>query len=299
MKNENKYKKAQDSDPAPVVRFGPNYPLFPFFEQTALFEVVGQLVNPWPEADEDHVVAQNVPTLRCPSDTFGSGASVIDNRYQAVSNIVVNRGDTTTHDGPRTGADGYATSRGMFYFTDQKGLKDAADGTSNTILCSETVIPSARGTTAVKGGIAYFLSAATLDTGNWTHDPSPCMNIPKKGMTFSIDTGSPVGVVNRWRAARMIDGRVVFSSFNTILPPNAINCVWANSENSNGFYTASSNHTGGVNAARADGSVSFVNDSINANGLPATRQGRFLQGESPYGVWGAMGTPQGGESRAL
>jgi hypothetical protein len=187
----------------------------------------------------------------------------------------------------------------MFYFAETRGLSFAQDGTSNTLLISETVVPSARGTTEIRGGIARFTSSATLDTGNWNHDPSPCMNIPKKGKAFTVDNGSPVAALNRWRNARFLDGRVIYSSFNTILPPNAINCVWADSENSNGFYVASSNHTSGVNTARVDGSVSFVTDSISTNGLPATRQGKFLQGESPYGVWGALGTPQGGESRSL
>ena len=282
-----------------VLRFGPNYCLLPFMEQAALYAIASELENPWPDADVNHAVAQNISTLRCPSDTFGKTSSTIDSRRQAVSNIVICRGDTTTHDGPRDGADGYAASRGLFYFAEERGLAFASDGTSNTILASETVVPSARGTAELRGGIARFTSAATLDTGSWNHDPGPCMNIPKKGSSFLVGDGSPVTALNRWRNGRFLDGRISFSGFNTILPPNAVNCVWADSENSNGFYTASSNHTGGVNVARADGSVSFVSDTVSTNGVPATRQGRFLQGESPYGVWGALGTPKGGESKSL
>jgi prepilin-type processing-associated H-X9-DG protein len=181
----------------------------------------------------------------------------------------------------------------MFYFSEERNLAYAQDGTSNTLLVSETVVPSARGTTEIRGGIARFLSSATLDTGSWNHDPSPCMNIPKRGSSFEVGGSSPVAALNRWRNGRFLDGRVSFSGFNTILPPNAINCVWADSELSNGFWTANSNHTGGVNVARADGSADFVSDSVNTNGLPAARQGRHLQGESPYGVWGALGTPPG------
>jgi len=78
-----------------------------------------------------------------------------------------------------------------------------------------------------------------------------------------------------------------------------MSCVRSSGESDNGFYTANSNHTGGVNVARLDGSVNFVSNSVDTNGLPAAQMGRFLQGASPYGVWGAMGTPQGGESRSL
>ena len=291
--------KTRSKHVSSVLRFGPNYALLPYMEQTPLFEIASEMENPWPSVDQNHAVAQNITPLRCPSDTFGKTSSTIDSRRQAVTNIVVCRGDTTTHDGPRDGAEGYGGTRGLFYFAEERGLEFAQDGTSNTILISETVVPSGRGTTEFRGGIARFTSSATLDTGSWNHNPSPCMNIPKKGNSFSVDTGSPVQALNQWRNARFLDGRIVFSGFNTILPPNAVNCVWADSENSNGFFTASSNHTGGVNAARADGSVSFVTDSVSTNGLPAARQGRHLQGESPYGVWGAMGTPKGGESQTL
>ncbi|MDR1924416.1 MAG: DUF1559 domain-containing protein, partial [Planctomycetaceae bacterium] len=66
-----------------------------------------------------------------------------------------------------------------------------------------------------------------------------------------------------------------------------------------GFYTANSYHPGGVNCGRVDGSVLFVPDSIDTNGLPNNQQGKYLTGQSPYGVWGAMGTPNGGEAKSL
>ena len=53
-----------------------------------------------------------------------------------------------------------------------------------------------------------------------------------------------------------------------------------------------SNHPTGVNAARADGSVDFINNSIYTGNLtrPAVRGGM-----SPYGVWGALGSKAGGD----
>ena len=52
-------------------------------------------------------------------------------------------------------------------------------------------------------------------------------------------------------------------------------------------------HTGGVNAARADGSVTFYSDTIDSGNL--TRRAIDSVGASPYGVWGALGTKSGGE----
>ena len=280
-------------------RFGPTYQLMPYMEQAALYEFASALPNPWPvqTEDPDEIVAKNITTLRCPSDTYGILPSAIETtQRQAVSNFIYCRGDTTTHDGPRTGAAGYAPSRGLFYFNEQRGLSFASDGTSNTFLAGETVIGPQRGNREIKGGVARVISPP-MDIGGWIHSPTPCMNLPRSGKAFNV--GTDVAALNRWRNARILDGLVMYSSFNTILPPNAPTCVWADSEASNGFYTPSSNHTGGINTARLDGSVGFVSDTVDTNGLPDTMQGSYLQGESPYGVWGAMGTPQGGESKSL
>ncbi len=57
--------------------------------------------------------------------------------------------------------------------------------------------------------------------------------------------------------------------------------------------SAQSWHLGGVNVVFADGSVRFIMESIDAGnpGLPES-----LSGPSPYGVWGALSTINGGET---
>ena len=63
-----------------------------------------------------------------------------------------------------------------------------------------------------------------------------------------------------------------------------------------GFFSAQSNHSGGVNVGLADGSVRFVSDTVDCGNLNA----RYVRsGKSPYGVGGAMGSPQGGETVSL
>jgi len=97
------------------------------------------------------------------------------------------------------------------------------------------------------------------------------------------------------------------NGFGTILPPNSPNCSTGspglNHLGNWGLFSAASNHTGGVNIARLDGSVNFVSDSVNCvtSGLPTgvNRPGPRLSGPSDFGIWGALGTPDGGESVSL
>jgi prepilin-type processing-associated H-X9-DG protein len=54
-------------------------------------------------------------------------------------------------------------------------------------------------------------------------------------------------------------------------------------------------HPGGVNALFGDGSVRFINDTIDAGNANSAY---VTSGQSPFGVWGAMGSRSGGESKS-
>ncbi|MDR0522798.1 MAG: DUF1559 domain-containing protein, partial [Planctomycetaceae bacterium] len=58
--------------------------------------------------------------------------------------------------------------------------------------------------------------------------------------------------------------------------------------------SATSNHTAGVNAGLGDGSVRFISDAVDTGTLDAGIT--FFNGPSNYGVWGALGSINGGES---
>jgi prepilin-type processing-associated H-X9-DG protein len=60
-------------------------------------------------------------------------------------------------------------------------------------------------------------------------------------------------------------------------------------------------HTGGVNAGFLDGSVRFITNNIDTNGLNGSAGGGDPghSGRSVFGVWGALGSINGGESASL
>lgn len=60
-----------------------------------------------------------------------------------------------------------------------------------------------------------------------------------------------------------------------------------------GIYSSSSFHPGGANALVLDGSVHFIPETINTGNLAAPQ---VSSGASPYGVWGALGSMNGGEA---
>jgi prepilin-type processing-associated H-X9-DG protein len=124
-------------------------------------------------------------------------------------------------------------------------------------------------------------------------NPSACFGITDGRYVIP---GTPVQARNgtNWH-----DGQPMLVGFTTVLPPNAPSCAdggsWADS------YTAllppSSRHPGGVNLLKADGSVDFVSETIDTNNLANGELGwgSFI-GQSPWGVWGALGSKAGGES---
>ena len=177
-----------------------------------------------------------------------------------------------------------ARRRGLFHMMDWKNFSACADGTSNTAAVSES--HSAAGGNyepALKGGVHQSPSAYLEDTYYY---PQTCMEDAR-----SVDDPNIINTPSdSWRGNFFQDGRA-WNCFHTVIPPNGPSCmgpgIWA------GSYTANSSHTGGVNVGILDGSVQFISDTINTGAL---EERQVIAGKSPYGVWGALGSPNGGES---
>jgi prepilin-type processing-associated H-X9-DG protein len=78
--------------------------------------------------------------------------------------------------------------------------------------------------------------------------------------------------------------------------PSCVNDANVNADSNGGVLSASSFHTGGVNALLLDGSVRFISDAVDTGN---TAVAPVTAGPSPYGVWGALGSADGGETAML
>jgi prepilin-type processing-associated H-X9-DG protein len=87
-----------------------------------------------------------------------------------------------------------------------------------------------------------------------------------------------------------------FGGLTTNAPPNSVSCAWNSHDAQPGVYPPSSQHPGGVMALMGDGSVRFISQTINCGNQNAN--GTALSGPSPFGVFGALGSRDGGEPTA-
>lgn len=290
--------------------YSPFCSLLPYIEQNAVFETLtGMLskasstspynINLVPQTNisnrnidggtDNNPFMSEIPGYMCPTDPNVKKPSG-QPQYTGATSYHCNRGDAQT-------GSNWGETRGLFpngtsrIFT----LANVADGTSNTVLFAESAASSPSNDRRVVSGIA------NLGTAIRTTVPSSCAATRgDAGMLNTTDLYSSKG--RRWP-----DARQVYTMFNTILPPNSPSCQFSGEREV--LVTASSFHSGGANVALVDGSVKFVSDTIDCGtitqylgyGYTGSNPAEPHQwtGQSTYGIWGAAGTSNGGESKTL
>ncbi|MGL4943234.1 MAG: DUF1559 domain-containing protein [Thermoguttaceae bacterium] len=282
------------------------YALMPYYEQQARYDAIqsdATLQYTWnPHA----LLADKVATLLCPSDSNGRSLQY------APSNVVFSTSDGmwNVDNGGSGVRDRTAFMPGVW-----RSLSFVTDGTSNTVAVSETIVAPSASYRDVKGGIAVVTGPAP-DNATGGGPIGKCsisvLTDPANRKTFksSVNVMAPVPasapftgneVQSAQRGGRFWDGRPAYCAFSTVMPPNSTACQNANANSDNSdvsLLPPSSNHSGGVNVGMFDGAVRFVSDTIDCGNGAA---GQYSNGmtASPYGVWGAAGTPNCGESKAL
>lgn len=289
--NFHNFNTNQYDDPAYGGFVSATVALLPFMEQQARYDEFSTIAkntgnNSWPFSNTS-VFTNKIPTILCPSD--GNAGAPSPHQDMCRNSICVSLGDGLWHNArPDWGenANAKVDSRGLFAPLTWRSLSIVNDGTSNTVACSE-MVGDANGSTKVKGGI---YKTGSLYDGQ--AKPGPCLTEARR----TDDPNSLNSGTDTWRALLWTDGRSAHFCFTTILPPNSPSCIytWPNIDfYAWGVFSPQSYHSGGVNVGMADGSVRFVSDTIDAGSANAYA---VTSGKSPYGVWGAMGSPSGGET---
>ncbi|WP_146402190.1 DUF1559 domain-containing protein [Planctomycetes bacterium CA13] len=300
--------------------------LLPFFEQQSLWETISNplqvgserwpAMGPSPERSTAYPAYRTeVPTLRCPSDSGKSRSGFGRINYAACIGDAVIIPNWAYPNGIHRTA-----HRGVFKPFLGLGFRDILDGLSNTIAGGE--IATSLDDRRLQGTIR-----AGMNSGDMYANPgSACF----KNFSSVIDAERPAyyhktqnywdgSDVNKYlfrRGNNWGSGAVGSSAFQTIAPPNSASCSghrgnprgnpWPNSGNSsNGVFSAGSYHNGGCHVLMADGAVKFITDSIDTGDNDGNTVGRSVDTnlsvfsptgtESPYGLWGSLGTRSAAE----
>ena len=298
--------------------------LTPFFEQQAIWE---QISNPstqrvdetpqspaWAPMGPAGWINQyvpwltEIPTLRCPSDPGVGSPGFGRTNYAAcmgdsifymnngTKRITQNRVQDPTPVWYARHAQ--AACRGAFVARKESKFRDILDGLSNTIIAGE--IATDTGDRDKRTAIAWRNGTPTV-----RDVPTTCQQFvsPERPQFWSngADGGTTPMLAGptQMRGLRWAHALTVYTEMNTILPPNREVCLGGGANGgigAPGVVPPSSRHQGGVHVLMGDGAVIFMTDSIEAGDSQqgnVWRDGTGLQlagSQSPYGLWGALGT---------
>jgi len=295
--------KVADTSSDPNSDWSTAYILLPFYEQQARFDAIN--------TDASAQVWVGIPSLEalisallCPSDSNGRGLDYAPTNYMfSIGDAMWNPNATGTDSTNRTVFEKINARR-----PNQRGFGFITDGTSNTVAVSEVIISQGARSRLVKGGVAA-VSGLDNRSGGGTAAKCSFSALTAAGdrtvfaSSVNVHADFPDEPNTTIRGGRFWDGRPRYSAFSTVMPPNSPACQEPNANLGSSdvhMLPPQSNHPGGVSVGLFDGSVRFVTDTINAltPGLPH-EAAQVTEGRSEFGVWGALGSPRGGESATL
>ena len=242
--------------------------MLPYIEQNAVYSSFNFNLY---MSDGSNVTgkATGLSIFICPSDPFVSNA--LNPSGTTNNNSYLASMGTTAQSNPNT-------VTGLFSNQLTYGIRDALDGSSNTVAFSEKLAGAngrlnyrgngVNGTSAA-GAFDAFVSIPTIQA-----DLLLCNQAFQSGQNIATNEG-------QWWSY----GTSAYSMFMTIVTPNSKQYAWGSCRNgcvgcspdSNQYTNASSQHSGGVNTLMGDGSVRFIKDSVAQN------------------IWWSLGTRAGAE----
>jgi prepilin-type N-terminal cleavage/methylation domain-containing protein len=293
-----------------TTRFDGNYDrlsafvvLLPFYEQKNLYDQIaagnvrdtnGNLIwtggpAPWYNNNNWQPWRTQVQLILCPSDKITPTPT-----SHAHNSYAFSVGDTLGGDVDISGVRVHLNHpsrqfRGMFGGSQRcLGINFLTDGSSNTIAMSERTTEGWYNARQANG--EPVATATVLNMPSVLSNPASCLAQARGNEYVGVRVKSKFGSI--W-----CDGQAEIVAFNTVLAPNSPSCLTANADSTadspGAVLSASSNHPGGVTGLFADASVRFVNQNINCGNTSAPP---VINGKSPYGVWGALGSISGKEA---
>jgi len=259
--------------------------LNPYLEQTNVYNLMdltlptyvnqggGVYVFAGGDANTQKAVQTVVPLFLCPSDI----GKPVDGGYglttMGPTNYCANQGsgiDTLNGDPAQNGSP--LNADGVFFADSRVRISDIADGTSNTVAFSESILgegadnATALATTVDRNRVYAYLGFSSGLSLTETACQSPA----------SYNTSQRRGFA--WYA-----GEIRCASYNHYFPPNTpkMDCIFNNANfgyTAMGWKAARSLHTGGVNLLMCDGQVRFTGNLVDLNiwRAIATRRGKEI-----------------------
>jgi len=218
--------------------------ILPFMEQTNLYDQIDHSLIPGDSGDNIPIRKMKIAAYRCPSDQ-GKTEDFFNRRYGPTNYVgclgssLAIHGDggnrTDTPLGARTFTaqviQNNGQQKGVFSSNSHTRIADVTDGTSNTMIASETIV----GADIIKN------NEGTLST--------------------CIVSGTEI--IAKKRGFSWFKGQMHTWPYNTIKTPNPDRADCAHGGNYQGNVAARSLHPAGVQVTLCDGSVRFVSDTIN------------------------------------
>ena len=246
--------------PSYLPRWSPHSQLLPLLDQQVLYNAINFSGVPWgnnPDFSPPNLTSLSVvvSTFICPSDT-----ATIQDPYNLAHNSYRACAGTDPTNLLDHWPNGNGRNNGTFWYQSRTRTASIRDGTSSTVLFSERCMGSPSQPDSQSD---YYLTAPSIEACRAAvEDMAPRMTNPVQ-----------------WSGGRWGDGNILYTRYNHIFRPNAPSCNFIpdNDYQGQAVVSASSRHRGGVHVLMADGSVRFVNDTIEEN------------------IWKAMGTIAGRE----